>query len=97
MAMRNLTVTFHTNVYSKNWKGFQFPAALARLFGRKKGKKLSLALTITKPSGEPVFHGLASLTSGTEIGMASIFRNLEHGEEIRVTACNVPAPQQKSK
>jgi len=95
MAMRNLTVTFHTNIYSKNWKGFQFPAPLARLLGRKKGKKLTLALTITKSSGEPVFHGLASLTSGTEIGMASIFRNLEHGEEIRITACNVP-PQLKS-
>jgi len=45
MAMRNLTVTFHTNVYSKNWKGFQFPSPLARLLGRKKGKKLTLALT----------------------------------------------------
>jgi len=93
--MRNLTATFHTNVYSKNWKGFEFPAALARLLGYKKGKPFTLALMITKPSGETVFHGLASFTSGTEIGMASIFRNLEHGEEIRVTACN--APQQKSK
>ena len=95
MAIRNLIVTFHTNVYSKNWKGFQFPAPLARLLGRKKGKKLTLALTITKPTGETVFHGPASLTSGTEIGMASIFRSLEHGEEIRVTACNAPIPQKK--
>jgi hypothetical protein len=42
MAMRNLTVTFHTNVYSKNWKGFQFPEPLARLLGRKKGKRLNV-------------------------------------------------------
>jgi hypothetical protein len=97
MAMRNLTVTFHTNVYSKNWKGFQFPAPLARLLGRKKGKRLTLALTITKPSGETVFHGPALLTSGTEIGMATIFRNLQHGEEIRVTACAAPQQQKKSK
>jgi hypothetical protein len=83
MAMRNLTVTFHTNVYSKNWKGFEFPAPLARLLGHKKGKPLTLALTIAKTSGESVFHGLASFTSGTEIGKASILRNLEHGEEIR--------------
>lgn len=91
MAMRNLTVTFHTNVYSKNWKGFQFPEPLARLLGRKKGKRLTLALTIAKLTGEVVFHGVASLTSGTEVGMASVFRNLEHGEEIRVTACKAPA------
>ncbi len=28
--------------------------------------------------------------------MASIFRNLEHGEEIRVTACKAPALRKES-
>ena len=56
MAMRNLTVTFHTNVYSKSWKGFQFPEPLARLLGRKKGQRFTLALTIEKLNGEVVFH-----------------------------------------
>jgi hypothetical protein len=47
-------------------------------------------------TGEVIFHGLAALTSGTEGGMASIFRNLQHGEEIRVTACKAPALRKES-
>jgi hypothetical protein len=99
--MRNLAVTFHANVYSKksdqSRKGFEFPEKLAEQLGWKKGKRFTLALTITKPSGEVVFHDLASFTSGTEIREARIFRNLEHGEEIRVTAYSPPGPQQKSR
>jgi hypothetical protein len=100
MAIRNLTVTFHTKAYSKksnqSRKGFEFPVSLARLLGWKKGKPFTLALTITKPSGEPVFHGLTSFTSGTEIRAANIFDDLEYDDPIKVTACNAPAPQKKS-
>ncbi len=99
MAMRNPTVTFHTTVYSKkseqSRKGFEFPKHLAELLGKKKGKPFTLALTITRPSGEVVFHDLASTTSGTEIREARIFDNLEYGDEIRVTACNPPLQQKK--
>jgi hypothetical protein len=99
--MRNLTVTFHTNVYSKksgqSRKGFEFPKQVAKQLGWKSGKPFTLALTITKPSGEVVFHDLASFTSGTEIREARIFRNLQHDDEIRVSAWNSPAPPQKPK
>jgi hypothetical protein len=90
MAMRNLTVTFHTNVYSEksnqSRRGFEFPTRLATLLGWKRGKSFVLALTVAKPSGEVVFHGLAPFTSGTEIRD----RRLEYGEPIRVTACAAP-------
>jgi hypothetical protein len=56
-----------------------------------------VALTITKSSGEIAFHGLAPFTSGTGIGRASIFRSLEHGEEIRVTASKAPSTRKKSR
>jgi hypothetical protein len=101
MAMRNLTVTFHTTVYSKkseqSRKGFEFPKQLAKLLGWKKEERFTLALTITKPTGEVVFHDLAEFTSGTEIREVRIFGNLDYDDEIRVTACNAPTPQIKSK
>lgn len=101
MAIRNLTVTFHTKVYSKkskdSRKGFEFPASLARLLGWKRGKPFALALTIRNPSGEPVFHDLASFTSGTEIRAVHIFDDLDYDDLIQVTACNAPAPRKKSK
>src|ERR1700722_4792775 len=96
MAIRNLTVTFHTDV--REWKGkprkkgFNFPKALAQAFGKKSRKKqLTLHLVITKPSnppGEPAFEGRARLVSGTEITRPKIFRQLKKGEEIRVKACD---------
>jgi hypothetical protein len=99
MPMRNLTVTFHTNIYSKksarSKKGFQFPKELFKLFRfRRHG---SVALVITRTSGEAVFHGLGNFTSGTEITKAAIFRDLDFDEEIRVTASCPPASKPDSR
>jgi len=78
-------------------KGFEFPTLLAELFGKKKGKPFALALTITRPTGEVVFHGLAPFTSGAEIREAGIFRDLDYDDEIRVTASKAPTPRKKSR
>jgi hypothetical protein len=93
--MRNLVVTFDTNLYSKkskeSKKGFQFPKILAKAFGYRPGKKLTLDLAITrlsKLSGKPVFEDRARLTSGAEVTTPKIFHDLEFGEEIRVIASN---------
>jgi len=99
MAIRNLTVTFHTDV--REWKskpprrGFNFPKALAQAFGKKKGEGLTLDVRIENSSGE-VFDGRALLVSSTEMTTPKIFRNLKKGEEIRVKACN-PQPRIRNK
>ncbi len=92
MAIRNLTVTFETNV--REWKGnppkkgFNFPKALAQAFGKKAGEGLTLDVRIENSSGKLVFDEPALLVSGTEITTPRIFRDLKKDEEIRVKACN---------
>ena len=56
MTARNMSVTFHTDVYKrKPW--FQVPRSVARLLGVKSGDVL--AVGISKPDGELNYHGLA--------------------------------------
>ena len=89
--MRNLVVTFDTNVWPKSKrKGFFFPKSLAVAFGGRKGKRLRLDLKVVKTSApsKPVFDGSALLVSETEVTTPRIFLDLEAGDEIRVTACN---------
>jgi hypothetical protein len=100
MAIRDLTVTFHTDV--REWRGksprrgFNFPKELAQAFGKKPGEGLTLHLTIESSSGEPVFDDRALLVSGNEITKPKIFRNLNRGEEILVKACD-PKPRVRNK
>jgi len=83
---RIVTITFDTKVYSKS-KGFQFPVPYARGLGWVRGKPFSVALQITKfSSGEPVFRGTVPFSSGSEITSRAVFRRLEIGDAIRVTA-----------
>jgi hypothetical protein len=85
MTARNISVTFHTDVHnSRPW--FQVPRAIARLLGVKSGDVL--AVDLSKPSGELIYHGLAKLESGTEI--VHISHILKRGAEIRVTVCLPP-------
>jgi len=87
MKARNISVTFHVDVYdSRPW--FQVPKAIAKLLGLKSGD--GIAVNITTPEGEPLYHGLAKLGSGTEIYQAHISKRLKKGKEIRVTASCVP-------
>ena len=82
MTARSISITFHTHVYkSKPW--FQVPRAIARLLGVKSGD--ALAVDISTPDGELVYHGLAKMDSGTEVYDAHIGKHLIKGAEIRVT------------
>lgn len=100
MIVRNLTVTFDTNVWpNSKRKGFFFPKSLAVAFGKKRDEGLSLDLKIAKTS-EPsrtIFGGSALLVSETEITTPRIFLKLDAGDEIRVTARNPQPHSRKSK
>jgi hypothetical protein len=96
VAVPNLTATFDAKVW-KTKLGFWIPKPLAKAFGWKKGKKLTLDLVITKPSGELAFQGPALLVSETEVTTPRIFENLAVGETIRVTAHNPQPRNKKSK
>jgi hypothetical protein len=86
--MRNLVVAFDAQVWlkqsKKSKKGFKFPAGLARVFGFE--DRSPVGLVISKASGEEAFCGTALLTSDREVTRAEVFRKLDFGEEIRVTA-----------
>jgi|SRR5579864_5749781 len=87
MAARNFSVSFHTDVYdSRPW--FQIPRAVTRLLGVKSGDPI--AVGISKPTGEMIYHGLAKIDSGTEIYMAHIGKLLTKGAEIRVSVSRTP-------
>lgn len=87
MTARSISITFHTDVYkSKPW--FQVPRAIARLLGVKSGD--ALAVDISKPDGELIYHGLAKMDSGTEVYDAHIGKRLTRGAEIRVTVSLPP-------
>jgi len=77
----------HVDVYdSRPW--FQIPKSIAKLLGLRSGH--GIAVTISKAEGEPLYHGLAKLGSGTEIYQAHISKRLKKGEKIRVTASRPP-------
>jgi hypothetical protein len=87
MKARNISVTFHVDVYdSRPW--FQVPRAIAKVLGVKSGDEI--AVTISTPKGGLLYHDLATLGSGTEIYQAQIGRRLRKGQEIRVTASRPP-------
>lgn len=86
-----VAVTFDARVYSKrsaqSRKGFEFPISLARAFGWRRGKPLSVDLWIARlSSGDLVSSGTFPFVSGTEIRDPDLFQNVEFGESIRVTA-----------
>ena len=86
---RNLTLSFHLNAYEKS-KGFEFPRHLATLLGLKKNDRI--ALTIKRPkSGELLYHGVTTLTSGTEVLRRDVFKNIQPGEELCIAASRPPA------
>ncbi len=101
--MRNLVVTFDTNVWPKSKrKGFFFPQALAVAFGKigkQRHARLSLDLKVAKTSepSKPIFDEHVLLVSETEVTTPRLFRNLKCGDEIRVTACNPRFRNQDSK
>jgi hypothetical protein len=83
---RNMSVTFHTDVYkTKPW--FHIPKSVARLLSVKSGDVL--AVGISKPDGELIYHGLAKMDSRTE--MLHIGKILRRGDEIRVTVSHPPS------
>jgi hypothetical protein len=87
LTARNISITFHTDVYrSRPW--FQIPRAVARLLGVKSGDVL--AVDISKPDGELLYHGFAKMDSGTEVYDAHIGKGLKRGAEIRVTVSLPP-------
>jgi hypothetical protein len=85
VTARSISITFHTDV-SKSKPSFQVPRAIARLLGVKSGD--ALAVDISKPDGELIYHGLAKMDSGTDD--AHIGKRLTRGAEIRVTVSLPP-------
>jgi hypothetical protein len=87
MKARNTSVTFHVDVYdSKPW--FQVPRAITKLLELK--SNTVIAISISRPNGELLYHGLARMGSGTEIYRAYVSKKLKKGEEIRVTVSRPP-------
>jgi hypothetical protein len=87
VTARNISVTFHTDVHkSKPW--FQIPRAVARVLGAKSGDVL--AVGISKPEGELIYHGLTKLDSVPEVYTAHVGKILTKGTEIRVTVSRPP-------
>jgi hypothetical protein len=87
MKARNISVTFYTDVYdSRPW--FQIPQAIAKVLGLKSGDVI--ALSISKPKGELLYHGLAHMGSGKEIYRTYVSKRLKKGQEIRVTVSRPP-------
>lgn len=87
MNARNVSVTFNVDVYdSKPW--FQIPTAVARLLNLKSGDVI--AVSISTPSGDLLYHGLANMGSGKEIYRSYVSTRLRKGREIRVTASRPP-------
>jgi hypothetical protein len=87
MKGRNISITFHVDVYNtRPW--FQIPRSIARVLGVKSGDKI--AVNISMPNGELLYHDLATLGSGTEIYHPHNGKTLAKGKEIRVTISHPP-------
>ena len=64
MKARNIGLIFHVDVSaSKPW--FHIPKSIAELFSLKPGDLL--AVSISSPKGEPIYHGFAKLDSATRL------------------------------
>ena len=88
MKARNIGVTFHVDVYdSRPW--FQVPKSITELLALKSGD--AIAVSVSTPEGEPLYHGLAKLDFHTKSYKAHIGKRLKKGEEISVTASHPPA------
>jgi hypothetical protein len=81
-----LSVTFVADVQSGGHR-FSVPVDAARALGIDKG---DIALTVTRISGEPVFAGVAPLTSGLEI---TSIKPLAPDETILVIVSRPPGAQ----
>jgi hypothetical protein len=83
MQDRMVSVTFHVDVRDgKPW--FRIPKAIAKLFSLKSGDVL--AVSISTPKGETLYHGLAKLDSAATPYKMHIGKRLTKGKEIRVKA-----------
>lgn len=69
--------------------GFRFPEEIRTLLGLD--TDVPVALVVRRITGELIFWGVSKLTSHCELTDAGIFRNLECGEEILVTASRPPS------
>jgi hypothetical protein len=79
--------SLHINAYPGS-RGFQFPAQLAALLGLKSPDEI--AMTVMRPSGDLLFHGITQLSSGTEITSVEVCGDVQPGEELRITASRPP-------
>jgi hypothetical protein len=59
---------------------FQIPTAIAKLLGLKSGDVI--AVSISTPKGELLYHGLVNMGSGKEIYRSYVSTRLKKGEEI---------------
>jgi hypothetical protein len=81
MKARNISV-----YDSRPW--FQIPQAIAKVLGLKSGDVM--ALSISTPEGELLYHDLAKMGSGKETYRSYVSKRLKKGQEIRVTVSRPP-------
>lgn len=86
--MTHATVTFRIHAYP-NSKGFQVPVSVAAVLGGLSSPD-EIALTIMRKSGETIYHGIAKLTSGTEVTAVNVCKDIEAGEELWIIASRPP-------
>jgi hypothetical protein len=87
MRARNISVTFHIDVYdSRPW--FRIPQAITKVLSLKSGDVI--ALSISTPEGKLLYHDLAQMGSGKEIYRKYVSKQLKKGQEIRVTVSRPP-------
>lgn len=82
-----LSVTFAIKT-RPNSIGIRFPEEIRSLL--ELDTDGPVALVVRRNSGELIFWGVSKLTSHCELTDADIFRNLEYGAEILVTASRPP-------
>ncbi len=75
------SVTFLTTVYSSK-RAFEVPKPIAKALDVKSGSPISVS--ITRLTGEFLYHGPARLTSDTEVCSGDAVKPLTQGEQIRV-------------
>ncbi|SPF47563.1 hypothetical protein SBA1_750022 [Candidatus Sulfotelmatobacter kueseliae] len=83
------SVTFLTTVYHSK-PAFEVPKLIARALGVKSRNPNSVS--ITRPTGELLYHGLARLTSDFEVCSGDAIKPLTQGEAIRVWITRPPKP-----
>jgi hypothetical protein len=89
--MTHATASFRIHAYPSS-KGFQIPVSVAELLGGlSSSKNDEIALTIIHQSGETIYHGVAKLTSGTEVTAVEVCDSIIPGEELWVVASKAPS------